>query len=231
MLIYAHRGASADFPEMSRAAYLGAVDQGADGFECDLRLTKDRVLICWHDNDLVRMAGSDLQIATSTLAQLQDRAEILTFDELLEIAITHKKNLALETKHPVPTGGAVERALLQRLAIHENRIRGAGIDIAIMSFSWWAINRVKRRGFTGVYLIAHRWQRLFNLFDAIGPGIFLLRSDGALAAKLARRGRKIFIWTVNTTSDLEIAHRAGASVVMSDKPGEMKAHLKLIQNG
>ena len=46
MLIYAHRGASADFPEMSRAAYLAAVEQGADGFECDLRLTRDGFLIC-----------------------------------------------------------------------------------------------------------------------------------------------------------------------------------------
>ena len=41
MLIYAHRGASADFPEHTLAAYEGAVAQGADGFECDLRLTKD----------------------------------------------------------------------------------------------------------------------------------------------------------------------------------------------
>jgi len=39
-LIYAHRGASADFPEMSFAAYREAISQGADGFECDLRLTK-----------------------------------------------------------------------------------------------------------------------------------------------------------------------------------------------
>jgi glycerophosphoryl diester phosphodiesterase len=231
MLIYAHRGASHDFPEMSRAAYLGAVDQGADGFECDLRLTKDRILICWHDKDLQRIAGSQLQVASSTLAQLQECAEILTFDELLDIAITHKMNLALETKHPVPTGGAVERALLERLSSQQTRIREAEIDIAIMSFSWWAINRVRRSGFTGVYLIAHRWQRAFNLFDAIGPGIFLLRNDVGLAAKLSRRGRKIFLWTVNTPADLEIAYRAGASVVMSDKPGEMKVHAKVIQNG
>ena len=40
-LIYAHRGASFDHPEMSREAYMAAVEQGADGFETDLRLTKD----------------------------------------------------------------------------------------------------------------------------------------------------------------------------------------------
>ena len=37
MLIYAHRGASIDFAEGSKAAYLGALAQGADGFECDVK--------------------------------------------------------------------------------------------------------------------------------------------------------------------------------------------------
>ncbi len=51
MLIYAHRGASIDFIEGSKAAYLGALAQGADGFECDVRLTKDKQIICYHDSD------------------------------------------------------------------------------------------------------------------------------------------------------------------------------------
>ena len=100
MLIYAHRGASADYREMSRAAYLAAIEQGADGFECDLRLTKDRILICWHDDDLLRIAESPLKGARSTLSELQAVTEILTFEELLDIALSHRKNLALETKHP-----------------------------------------------------------------------------------------------------------------------------------
>jgi len=222
MLIYAHRGASADFPEMSRAAYLAAVDQGADGFECDLRLTKDRVLVCWHDDDLSRMAGSSLVVADSTLAQLRAVTEIVTFEELLEIALTHRKNLALETKHPVPTRGDVERELLKALAAQSGRIKSSGIDIAIMSFSWWAVRRISSAGFTRVYLIAHRWQRIFSAFDAVGPGIFLLRRDPALPTKLKRGRRKLFIWTVNTPEDLAIAHAAGADVVMSDCPGKMK---------
>ena len=52
MKIYAHRGASHDFPEMTMVAYENAVKQGADGFECDLRLTKDGIAVLWHDADL-----------------------------------------------------------------------------------------------------------------------------------------------------------------------------------
>jgi len=225
MKIYAHRGASHDFPEMSRAAYLGAVEQDADGFECDLRLTLDGVLICWHDNDLRRLAGSSLVVAKSTLAQLQGESEILTFEELLDIALTHKKNLALETKHPVPTRGAVERRLLEILRSRAEEIAESGIEIAIMSFSWRAIARIRKSGFTAVYLIAHHWQRFIAIGDAAGPGIFLLRGDRALGSKLRKRNRQLYVWTVNTVEDLAIAYHAGANVVMSDRPGEMKAAL------
>ena len=55
MLIYAHRGASSDFVEGSKAAYEGAITQGADGFECDVRLTKDRQIICYHDRNTIRL--------------------------------------------------------------------------------------------------------------------------------------------------------------------------------
>ena len=35
-LVYAHRGASAAFAEHTRAAYLQALADGADGVECDV---------------------------------------------------------------------------------------------------------------------------------------------------------------------------------------------------
>ena len=70
-LIFAHRGASFDHPEMSREAYLAAVEQGADGFETDLRLTKDLVIVCWHDASMKRVADRDLVIAESTFAEIR----------------------------------------------------------------------------------------------------------------------------------------------------------------
>jgi glycerophosphoryl diester phosphodiesterase len=63
MQIYAHRGASADFPEGTLAAYEGAVAQGADGFECDIRLTKDAQIVCFHDSNTKALTGVDLEIA------------------------------------------------------------------------------------------------------------------------------------------------------------------------
>jgi len=48
-LIYAHRGASADHPENTLAAFEGAVDQGADAVELDVRVTRAGELVVLHD--------------------------------------------------------------------------------------------------------------------------------------------------------------------------------------
>jgi glycerophosphoryl diester phosphodiesterase len=48
-LVYAHRGASADFPENTLEAFGGAVGQGADGVELDVRLNAAGELIVHHD--------------------------------------------------------------------------------------------------------------------------------------------------------------------------------------
>ncbi|MGY6551055.1 MAG: glycerophosphodiester phosphodiesterase family protein [Erythrobacter sp.] len=51
-LIIAHRGASAERPEHTLAAYEIAIDGGADYIEPDLVVTKDMVLVARHENEL-----------------------------------------------------------------------------------------------------------------------------------------------------------------------------------
>ena len=51
-IVIAHRGASADRPEHTIAAYVRAVNQGADFIEPDLVSTKDHVLVARHENEI-----------------------------------------------------------------------------------------------------------------------------------------------------------------------------------
>lgn len=51
-LVIAHRGASGERPEHTRAAYLLAIEQGADFIEPDLVLSKDGVLVVRHENEI-----------------------------------------------------------------------------------------------------------------------------------------------------------------------------------
>ncbi len=52
MLVIGHRGASTAFPENTAAAFAGAVDQGADGVELDVRRSSDGRLALSHDDTL-----------------------------------------------------------------------------------------------------------------------------------------------------------------------------------
>ena len=223
-LIYAHRGASFDHPEMSREAYLAAVEQGADGFETDLRLTKDRVIVCWHDEDMKRVADCDLIIADSNLDEIQAAYPILTLAQLLEIALEFKKHLALETKHPVPTHGAIEHELVKTLHDYQSRLSQAGISVSIMSFSWFAIARLRRTPWNTVYLIPHRWFALFNLGRSIGPSVDTL----AKLHQFNRGHRKIFGWTANSKEEILLCKTYGASVMMTDRPAFARTILESV---
>jgi len=52
MLVIAHRGASGERPEHTRAAYDLAIDQGADFIEPDLVMSRDGILIVRHENEI-----------------------------------------------------------------------------------------------------------------------------------------------------------------------------------
>ncbi|MEO7429636.1 MAG: glycerophosphodiester phosphodiesterase [Acidimicrobiales bacterium] len=52
MLVIGHRGASATYPENTLAAFQGAIDQGADGIELDVRRTADGAMALRHDDAL-----------------------------------------------------------------------------------------------------------------------------------------------------------------------------------
>lgn len=62
MLLLAHRGASADAPENTLAAFREAVAQGADGVELDVRRCGSGELVVCHDRRLDRLAGLDWDV-------------------------------------------------------------------------------------------------------------------------------------------------------------------------
>ena len=69
--IIAHRGASAQAPENTMAAFNEAWTQGADGIEGDFRLCGDGTIICMHDATLQRTAGDPRSVDSISSADLQ----------------------------------------------------------------------------------------------------------------------------------------------------------------
>ena len=55
--VIGHRGSSKKAPENTLAAVKLAFFENADGVEVDVRLTKDKELVCIHDKDTLRTTG------------------------------------------------------------------------------------------------------------------------------------------------------------------------------
>ncbi|QDT06562.1 putative glycerophosphoryl diester phosphodiesterase 1 [Rubripirellula lacrimiformis] len=108
-MIVAHRGASHDAPENTLSAFRLAWQQGADGVEGDFYLTADDQIVCIHDRDTKRTAGTQKMVEASTLAELRTLEygswknkkfageSIPTLDEVIE-TVPEGKKLIIELK-------------------------------------------------------------------------------------------------------------------------------------
>jgi len=167
--VVAHRGASADRPEHTLAAYDLALQEGADGVECDVRLTSDGHLVCVHDRRVDRTSSGAGVVSEMTLSQLQsldygawhtDRQTgrrgagdirdtgLLTLEALVALVLDWHRpvKIFIETKHPVRYGALVEHqvlALLQRFGIAAPASASRSRAV-VMSFSAAAVWRIRR---------------------------------------------------------------------------------------
>ena len=222
MKIYAHRGSSIEHPELTMAAYKAAIDDGADGFECDVRLSKDNQLILWHDSDMKRIAGNTARIADLTLREIKDHyRQVMTLEELLLLARDNKKELAIETKHPVPSASAVEKKVMNLLQQEK-----AAADIHVMSFSWLAIENIKKIDpeQKTVALLHDTFSfamRRFTSAHSIGPGITAFRKK----PHLNQDPRNLFIWTVDDADDMRFCADNGVDVLITNTPSYARSVL------
>jgi glycerophosphoryl diester phosphodiesterase len=220
--IYAHRGSSKQHPELTLAAYKAAIDEGADGFECDVRLTKDNQLVLWHDSDMERIAGNSARIADSTFGEIKELyPQAMRLDELLILARDNKKELAIETKHPVPTGSAVEKKVVELLE-QEKHVA----QIYVMSFSWLALENIRRINpdQQTVALLHDKYSfamRRFTSAQVIGPGISAFRNK----PHLNQDPRKLFVWTVDDADDMRFCADNGVDVLITNTPSYARSVL------
>ena len=222
MKIYAHRGSSIQHPELTLAAYKAAIDDGADGFECDVRLTKDNQLVLWHDADMQRIAGNSMRIADSNFAEIKRLYPYaMTLEELLILARDNKRELAIETKHPVPTGSAVEKKVMELLK-QEKQVA----QISVMSFSWLALENIRKidPDQQTVALLHDKFSfamRRFTSAQVIGSGISAFRNK----PHLHQDPRKLFVWTVDDADDMRFCADNGVDVLITNTPSYARSVL------
>lgn len=216
MKVFAHRGFSHRFPEGTRAAYQGAIDAGADGFECDVRLTRDKEIICFHDRTLERITGKRRAVSRINAPDLAQLTEFITLQELLDMAITYRKDLLIETKHPVMYAGEIEERVVELLKNRAPEIAAANINISIMSFSYCATLRLKKHFADVIKVIKYPFAILYKPTRDVAIDIELLRKHPGIIQRL--RPGKIYVWTVNSREDLRWLKKREIYGVITDRP-------------
>ena len=131
--IFAHRGARTQAPENSQKAFELALEQQADGLECDIQLSRDGIPLLWHDDSLERIGlrnkctshykWEDLQLLDISPLQsygYESYTGLLSLEEFL-CRFSHKTTLLLEIKNQSNDFGSRHNSKIDKtLEIIEN---------------------------------------------------------------------------------------------------------------
>jgi len=228
LLIIGHRGASADAPENTLAAFALAAEQGADGVELDVQLSADGRLIIFHDFDVARTTNGQGKVTELTAAQLQefDAGEgqpIPTLDDLFEL-MGPRLLYNIEIKYFGWRGYGIEAVLADRIAAYqlENRV-------LVSSFNPLAVRRAQRELPKTVPVALLRGPGMttytYWLADGAADHPHFSMVDEAYMAWARKRGYRVNVWTVDEPDEARRLAALGVNGIITNKPSFIRDSL------
>ena len=148
--ILAHRGFSSRYPENSMLAFERALALGADGAEFDVQISSDGVPVVFHDENLIRITGTDALVKDLTLAELMRfdvsyrfRGEcpvqrIPTLEEYFSLVRDHNFISNIELKTAIYEYAGIERIVVDLVRKYDLSDR-----VILSSFNHYSLLRCK----------------------------------------------------------------------------------------
>ena len=227
---FAHRGFSGKYPENTILAFQKALEEGVDGIELDVQLTKDGELVIIHDESVDRTTDGKGLVVSYTLEELKklDASYIYrgkmgfnpipTLGEYFELV----KDSPIVTNIELKTGineypGIEEKvyAMIQEYHLEDR--------IIISSFNHYSVMRMKAMAPELVYgFLSDTW-----IYDAgkytrshgvacYHPSVVQLKKEFVDEAKA--QGIVINTWTVNTEEQVRDLYAKGVDTVIGNYP-------------
>ena len=238
-LIVAHRGASRDAPGNTIPAFQLAWEQGADAIEADFHLSKDGEIVCFHDADTERVAGTQLVVRQSTLAELKqldvgathgvafNGTRIPTIAEVFA-TIPQGKKIFIEVK----CGAEIIPTLL-------NEIDQSGLtqeQIVVISFNKQVIQQLKIKApqYKASWLCSFNKQETGEITPALATVLKTLKqiqADGlssntavpaSVIEAVSQQGYEWHVWTINDLNTASRMQALGVLSITTDVPGTMR---------
>lgn len=234
-LVYAHRGASAEAPENTLAAFRLALEQDADGVELDAQRCASGEVVVVHDDSLLRTAGLAALVTRTSWPALRaldagawkaerfrgERVPLLAealeaFPRLVNVELkcdaANDEGLTAEVIRIVREAGAADRVLLSSfnpLCLWRARLRAPRIPRALLferDQGW-----VLRSG-----------------LSAPAVGALALHPEHVLATpeRVARwlgRGYSVACWTVDDPEAAARLYQSGVGAFITNRPALLRA--------
>lgn len=235
--IIGHRGASGTHPENTFAAFDQALNEGADGLELDLQLTRDGEVVVFHDHTLRKLGHPRLRVSALTLAELRDydfgswrgdtfRGETIPTLAQLLARYGARTELLLELKSSHDEARN-RRLVRQTLAI----MREAGVTLRapILSFNAGMLRDMHEQAPDFSYVLNAFALRSITAGERQLPGLQAIDLDirwltpadrAALAAS-----KHLYCYTCNSEAQLRAAANAGVAAVITNYPARSRAFL------
>ena len=245
-VVVAHRGDSKHYPENTLEAFTSATKMGIDVIETDVHLSKDGVIVIWHDPTLERNTDGKGMVEELTLAELkaldagytftQDHGKtfpfrgkgirLTTLQEALQACPKQRFNVDLKSKTPAIVDEFI--AVVKSL--------GAEDRVLCASFHLSNLQRMRKlcpeilTSVTTLEVVPLLFrQRLGILPKEVVKGRTLVfqvpvRQWGieVITASFIRdfhaRGAVIQVWTINDRHEMRRLFHLGVDTIMTDDP-------------
>ena len=245
--IIAHRGASADAPENTVAAFKLGFEQRADAGEIDIHVSKDGKLVVLHDDDTKRVAGVDRKVVEQTYVELRKlevgqwggwagkgfSEKIPTLDEILALVPKGRKvfvEIKSRNETLPPLAEALKRSGLSPdqvviITFHHEVAAAAKKQFRDLKVYWLhSYNKDKQTG---------QYPDLDDLIrrakEAGVDGLSLNHGfplDAAAVKKIKSAGLGIYAWTVDDPVRARELVAAGVDSITTNRPAALREELK-----
>lgn len=236
--VVAHRGhwncQEAGYARNSVAALKCAQDAGFWGSEFDVNMTKDEVLVVFHDDTVAGKKIKDHDWAEFKDIRLENGEAIPTLDDYLEQAVKHPETVLVFELKPAPEPEFENRMVDLSVA----KLKEFGIDtpdrVIFISFSINICERFVRKmpGFTVQYLDDD-----FSPAGLAAKGITgvdyyykVFDKHPEWYGEARRLGMSVNCWTVNDPKDMKAMLGLGVDMITTDSPDKLERIFEKFQN-
>ena len=219
--IIAHRGYSAIAPENTKAAFIAAIENGANSLEFDVQFSGDGVPVVFHDFNLDRTTNAQGKLKEKTLVELKKvdagiwfnskfaGEEILTLSEALEILKAIPQFLYFDLKSYSDEWSQIEVEKLVEIVVN-SEVKEKAVMTSFNDSLNEGVRAISGDELNFGHLVGEKSSYQSQLTKAVEKGDRLISSEyhillenPALIQQTKSQGIDLVVWTVDNSEEFQ----------------------------